>query len=181
MASKAKELPDGLAEAAEPAPAEKPGAVTAAADPAAPGEPKKRNLLIIGVAALLALGGAGGAYMWLIAGGESGSEAAGAAEMPEKLVDVPPLTVNLRGADGATRFLKVHAMLVPGKATEELIGKRLPLIIDSYQPFLRELRPEDLAGSAATFRIKEEMLVRANAVLGPGAVRDVLIQDLIQQ
>jgi flagellar FliL protein len=53
------------------------------------------------------------------------------------------------------------------------------------QPFLRELRPDDLAGSAAVFRIKEEMLSRTTQALGQalgaGAVRDVLIQDLVQQ
>ena len=59
--------------------------------------------------------------------------------------------------------------------------EKLPLILDAYQPFLRELRPEDLAGSAAVFRLKEEMLVRTTRALGPGAVVDVLIQDLIQQ
>lgn len=175
VATKEKELPDGLAEAADAAP----GGEAAAAGEAAPQPGKKRKLVMIGGAALLALGGGGGAYMWMI-GGEGG-EAGKAEAMPEKFVDIPPMTVNLRTADGATRFLKVHLMLVPGKAPEEAIGKKLPLVIDSYQPFLRELRPEDLSGSAATFRLKEEMLVRANAVLGAGAVRDVLIQDLIQQ
>ena len=111
-----------------------------------------------------------------------GEEAAEEAEEgAETFVDVPPMTVNLRTADGASRFLKVHLMLVPGKAEAEAITKKLPLVIDSYQPFLRELRPEDLSGSAATFRIKEELLVRGNAALGAGAVRDVLIQDLVQQ
>ena len=37
------------------------------------------------------------------------------------------------------------------------------------------------AGSAAVFRIKEEMLVRATEVSGAGMVKDILIQDLVQQ
>ena len=57
---------------------------------------------------------------------------------------------------------------------------RLPLVIDRFQPFLRELRPDDLSGSAASCRVKEELLVRSNQALGDGSVRDVLIQDLIQ-
>jgi flagellar FliL protein len=57
----------------------------------------------------------------------------------------------------------------------------LPLILDAYQPFLRELRPEDLAGSAAVFRVKEELLIRANQVAGDGTVKDILIEDLVQQ
>jgi len=173
VATKAKELPDGLADAEDKAPGDKPGEQDAGGQPN-----RKRKLVVVGAAALLALGGGGGAYMWLV-GGEA--PAAAAAETPDNFVDIPPMTVNLRTADGDTRFLKVHLMLVPGKAENAEIEKRLPLIIDSYQPFLRELRPEDLSGSAATFRLKEEMLVRANAVLGAGSVRDVLIQDLIQQ
>ena len=61
------------------------------------------------------------------------------------------------------------------------VKQDLPLILDAYQPFLRELRPEDLAGSAAVFRIKEEMLVRASQVAGAGTAKDILIQDLVQQ
>lgn len=181
-----KKLPEGLADAPDTA-AAAPSDEGAEAAPAGKG---KRKLILIGVAALVALGGGGGAFFWLTGGGESAETAGhggghggghGEEGAAKSFVDVPPMTVNLRSPDGAARFLKVHLMLVPGTAGEEAIGKQLPLVIDSYQPFLRELRPEDLAGSAATFRLKEEMLVRANAVLGQGAVRDVLIQDLVQQ
>lgn len=104
-------------------------------------------------------------------------------EVPaEAFVDVPAIVVNLRSADGTARLIKLHVMLVPTTAVAgEKIVARLPLVIDAFQPFLRELRPEDLAGSAAVFRIKEELLVRANAVAGDHTVRDVLVQDLIQQ
>ena len=92
------------------------------------------------------------------------------------------MVVNLRGADGTARFLKVRFTFVPVSAAKgALIKGKLPLIVDAFQPFLRELRPEDLAGSAAVFRIKEEMLVRATAAMGPDVVKDILIQDLIQQ
>jgi flagellar FliL protein len=57
----------------------------------------------------------------------------------------------------------------------------MPEIRDALQPFLRELRPEDLAGSAGVFRIKEEMTRRVKDRVGPDKVDDILIQDLIQQ
>lgn len=170
------------------------------ATPAAP-KSKKKKLIIIGTAAgVLLLGGGGGAAMMLSGGsakagtaaegshgevsneaeGEGGDHGEGAAR--EAFVDVPAMVVNLRSPDGASRFLKLHFMIVPGaKGTPEGIKEKLPLILDAYQPFLRELRPEDLAGSAAVFRIKEEMLVRATDVAGPGVVKDILIQDLVQQ
>ena len=158
----------------------------------------KKKVIIAAAGAVLLLGGGGGAYA-LMGGGDKpaahGEEAAeaehGKAEKGEskegegeaaEFVDVPPMVVNLRSADGGARVIKLHFMLVPASADKaEAIKAKLPLILDAYQPFLRELRPEDLAGSAAVFRIKEEMLVRAGDVMGKGQVKDVLIQDLIQQ
>ncbi|MET1754378.1 flagellar basal body-associated FliL family protein [Novosphingobium sp. RD2P27] len=145
----------------------------------------KKKLIIIGAAAAVLLLGGGGVGYAMMSGGKSekaaeshGAEGAGV----DTFIDIPPMTVNLRSADGTPHFLRVHLMLVPTSADrQDEITKKLPLIIDAYQPFLRELRPEDLAGSAATFRLKEEMLIRANQQLGDGVVADVLIQDLVQQ
>lgn len=73
-------------------------------------------------------------------------------------------------------------MLVPGRKTNlEELKKKLPILLDTFQPFLRELRPEDLSGSAALYRIKEEMLLRSTAAIGADQVEEVLIQDLVQQ
>lgn len=172
----------------------------------APAPNKKKKLIIIGAAtaAALTLGGGGAAFFM---GGKStakteahGEEAAageghgeaekegdaegegGHGEAKGKFVDVPPVSVNLRSPDGSPRFLKLHLMLVPGpKTTDAALKDKLPMVLDAYQPFLRELRPEDLGGSAAVFRLKEELMVRATRVLGPGMVKEVLIQDLIQQ
>lgn len=163
-----------------------PDAEASAAEP----KSKKKKLLIAGAAAaVLLLGGGGGAF-FLFAGGneahaetesvESGSHGGEAGE--DAYFDVPPIVVNLRSPDGQARFLKVHIMLVRGSnATNETLKAKLPAILDSYQPFLRELRPEDLAGSAAVFRIKEELLVRATQIAGSGMVKEVLVQDLVQQ
>jgi len=155
--------------------------------PVAPAQPEtrpkgksKRGLVIAAASALLLAGGAGPSYYFLAGDGAVIEEAE--AKPAPTYVEVPPMTVNLRSPDGQQRFLKLRFILVPGEAgKEEELKEKLPLILDAYQPFLRELRPEDLAGSAAVFRLKEEMVVRAAGVLGPGAVSDVLIQDLVQQ
>jgi flagellar protein FliL len=181
-----------------------PEIVEEGAEGATPAKPKsKKKLIIIGAAAgVLLLGGGGGAAVMLSGGsakaetaadaghGEAaategdaeGGHGGGEGEGKEAFVDVPPMVVNLRSPDGASRYLKIHFMIVPGaKGSTETLKEKLPLILDAYQPFLRELRPEDLAGSAAVFRIKEEMLVRATEVTGSGWVKDILIQDLVQQ
>ncbi|TGX54189.1 flagellar basal body protein FliL [Sphingomonas gei] len=178
-----------------------PEIVEEGAEGANPATPKsKKKLIIIGAAVgALVLGGGGGAAMLLSGGsakaetaaeghgeaaadGESAGHGGAEGDSKQAYVDVPAMVVNLRSPDGASRFLKIHFMIVPGpKGTAESLKEKLPLILDAYQPFLRELRPEDLAGSAAVFRIKEEMLVRATEMTGPGMVKDILIQDLVQQ
>ncbi|MFA6123699.1 flagellar basal body-associated FliL family protein [Sphingomonas sp.] len=155
---------------------------------------KKKLLIIVAAAVLLLLAAGGGAFFFLGGKGDPKAEAAKAetakaetakhgegSEEGAKFVDIPAMVVNIRSPDGAAHFLKVHVMLVPGTMKEEEIKEGLPLVLDAYQPFLRELRPEDLAGSAAVFRVKEELLVRTVAALGEGSVKDVLIQDLVQQ
>lgn len=171
------------------------------APPAAKGNKKKKMIVIGAAAAVALLGGGGGAYMMFggapakaEAGAEhgdkadaeteadAGGEEGGHGEKKNEPLDVPPLLVNLRTADGAPHFLKVHVMLVPGpkSSSEELKGS-LPALLDAYQPFLRELRPEDLSGSAAVYRIKEELLIRSRDTIGSGKVQEILVQDLIQQ
>lgn len=145
----------------------------------APSGRRRRALVIAAAVALVAVLGSVAAYFVLHTSHGKGEEVAVAAG---SYVDVPPLLINLRSSDGAARLIKLHLMLVPASADKSAaVTARLPLIIDRFQPFLRELRPEDLAGSAAIFRIKEELLLRANGVAGSGAVTDILIQDLIQQ
>jgi flagellar protein FliL len=147
----------------------------------------KKMLIIIGVVVALLLVGGGAAYMMLSGGApteevEAEADAGGHGEGGVSFVEAPPMVVNLREADGSARFLKIRFTLVPVNPDKaEELKKKLPLIVDAFQPFLRELRPEDLNGSAAVFRIKEEMLVRATQAVGRQQIKDILIQDLIQQ
>ena len=153
-------------------------------DTAAAPKKKRKKGMLIAAAALLVVGGGGGAAAWTMLGQghEGGEEAPAETVKPGTYVEVPPMTVNLRSGDGNPRFLKLRIVLVAQDAgNEDKINEKLPMILDGFQPFLRELRPDDLAGSAAVFRLKEEMLARASRVAGPGVVTDVLIQDLIQQ
>lgn len=163
----------------------------------------KKQKVMAAAAAVLVLAGGGGAAAFLMGGSkeeatsnrvvgadESAGEEGDAVEEGEggdkkeglPLIDVPPLLVNLRTPNGEPRYLKLRFMIeVMSGAKADQVQRRMPAIIDSYQPFLRELRPEDIAGSAAVYRIKEEMMVRTVAVVGKGIVKDILIQDLVQQ
>lgn len=97
-------------------------------------------------------------------------------------VEVPDLMVNLRTASGERRYLKVRVTLeAPSADDAAALEARLPAVIDGFQSFLRELRPEDISGSAGTFRIKEELMIRVNRAAAHGRASDVLVQELIQQ
>ena len=152
--------------------------------PVAPKAAKKRGVMIAAIGGLVALGGVGGGayYMLSGSGAHGGATAASENAAPQSYVDVPEMVVNLRSTDGRSRFVKLHFMLVVADAGKvDAVKAKLPVYLDALQPFLRELRPEDLNGSAAIYRMKEEMMVRANDALGTGTVQDVLIQDLVQQ
>ncbi|MEN9931781.1 MAG: hypothetical protein RIS17_354 [Pseudomonadota bacterium] len=110
------------------------------------------------------------------------AEAAHDADEPPAYVDVPEMVVNLRTGDGQSRYLKLHFTLEAANAEAvPIITERLPAVRDALQPFLRELRPEDLAGAAAVLMVKEEMLRRARRELPPETLDDVLIQTMVQQ
>jgi flagellar protein FliL len=150
-----------------------------------PRDEQRRVLLavIVALAALLVVGGGLAlAGVWPFgAAGDTAERPTGQAASA-RYVDVPPMVVTLRSADGRQHFLKLHFVIVAADPTQVgRITAAMPLILDTLQSFLRELRPEDLSGSAAVFRVKEEILVRLRDALGHDGVSEVLIQDLIEQ
>jgi flagellar FliL protein len=159
-------------------------------EPPPPPKRNRRRLLAI-VAAIAIVVAAAGAAAWFmkdrimaLAGYGGAAKESTEVDVSEKrvLIDVPAIVVNIRSSDGSSHFLKLRFVIVAGKkATEAELRYQLPLLIDTIQPFLRELRPDDLAGSAAVFRIKEEVRLRAVSVLGPDMISDILIQDLVQE
>jgi flagellar FliL protein len=61
------------------------------------------------------------------------------------------------------------------------IERQLPRIIDYCQVYLRELRLEELRGSAGTARLREELLRRISAAVAPVLVSDVLFGEIFVQ
>ena len=53
--------------------------------------------------------------------------------------------------------------------------------LDHFQVFLRELRVDDLNGSAGIYRIKEELLRRVSIAVYPVEIRDVLFKEMLIQ
>jgi flagellar protein FliL len=149
----------------------------------------KKLLIIVGAALLLLLGG-GGAALYFFVFSSSDEQAKIAANGPEfpatppQVVysDVPDLIVNIQSADGAQVYLKLSLSLELYSAEEKAgIQVLIPRIVDQFQGYLRELRTDDLKGSAGIMRVKEELLRRTNVAAAPYKVRDVLLKEMIIQ
>jgi len=148
----------------------------------------KKLIIIIAAGAFVILAGGGGAAFFLMHGkGEAQTaEQAKAAAADEKgkpvYFSLGDLLVNLSGEGKHPNFLKV-------KVTLELVEEKdvplmeaiKPRIIDNFQVYLRELRIEDLRGSAGMYRLREELLTRVTEAAQPVRVRDVLFQEMLVQ
>jgi len=96
--------------------------------------------------------------------------------------DVPDIIVNIQTADSTPAYLKLSVSLELDSPQERLaIAVLQPRIVDQFQGYLRELRVDDLKGSAGMVRLKEELLRRINVAAAPYRVRDVLLKQMIVQ
>ncbi len=95
---------------------------------------------------------------------------------------LPDMVVNIQSADGRPTFLKLKLTLEMQDAhLASTLQSQAPRMQDMFQSFLRELRPEDMAGSAGTYQLKVEILRRVNLVAAPGKVDAVLIEEMLVQ
>ena len=140
---------------------------------------------------LLAIGGIAAAYFTgllqpiieLITGEE-------ATEEEEKKVDkenavffpLEELIVNLNTGGRNSTFLKIRVSLELADGGDiSRIESVMPRIMDNFQVYLRELRIEDLKGSAGMYRLREELLTRVNAAAAPAKIQDVLFKEMLVQ
>lgn len=106
------------------------------------------------------------------------------AEGPDGVtfLTLPDMVVNIQSTDGRPTFLKLKLTLETHDAhVAETLQGEMPRLNDMFQGFLRELRPEDLAGSSGSFQLRAEILRRVNLVAAPGKVDAVLIEEMLVQ
>jgi flagellar FliL protein len=155
----------------------------AEAPAAAPKKGGRLRLIVIAVAALALCGGGGfAAYSFLFAHKEE-KVAEPAVKPPPTFFDLPEVLVNLSntGSDRA-QYLKVKVVLeVPDAQILDQIKPVLPRVMDTFQVFLRELRPTDLEGSAGIFRLREELTRRVNVAIAPSKITAVLFKEIVVQ
>ena len=161
--------------------------IEGAEDEATPktGGGKKKLILFVGAPLLLlALVGAGLYFTGFLSSHkeQAAEHKAEQAPGPSAYHDLPDLLVNLNVAGKQARFLKISVSLeLSGKEDVAAVQAAMPRVIDHFQTYLRELRLEDLRGSAGIYRLRQELLARVTAAAQPAKVRDVLFRELLVQ
>ena len=156
------------------------------------GGDKKKLILFIVLPLLLVIGAAAGAYFSGILDpllhpapkAEKKAEEAPKEHEVQAAVfyDLPEILVNLNTAGRKQNFLKIRISLeLESPLDVSKIEAVMPRIIDNFQVYLRELRIEDLQGSAGMLRLREELLSRVNNAAKPAKVNDVLFKEMLVQ
>ena len=167
------------------------------ADESVADEPPKKSgamkLVLLIVLPLLLLGGAGGGLyvsgmLDSLLGVEPEMEEEHAkveeeaAPTPGFFYELPDMVVNLNSGRRRQNFLKLSVSLELGSEQDvTTVEQVLPRIVDNFQVYLRELRIEDLRGSAGLYRLREELLRRVSVAAAPADVRDVLFREMLVQ
>jgi flagellar FliL protein len=152
----------------------------------------KKLVLFIILPLVLLIGVGGGVYSSgiltsLLGAGDEQAEAAAGEQASDPMAnpifyDLPDMLVNLNSAGKRPSFLKIRISIQLSKAEEvQAIERVLPRIVDNFQVYLRELRLEDLKGSAGMYRLRQELLLRITAAAHPVKVRDVLFREMLVQ
>jgi flagellar FliL protein len=160
--------------------------------PPAPREPEvaggRRKLILLAAPVVLVV--AVGSGLWFtgilprLLGLGHGEEKAADTGKPQApiFVDLPEMIVNLNSNPRRPSYVKLVARLeVTRQLDVEWVKLVMPRLQDLFQTYLREMRPEELRGSAGTYRLREELIGRANLAAAPARISDVLfIQMMIQ-
>jgi flagellar FliL protein len=150
-------------------------------------KPSKRKLILLGVPlAVVAIGGGlwftGTLPHMLGMDPPPPKQADAQAELKPTYVDVPEFVANLNNAGKRQSYVKMTIRIeVRGDKDADTIRTDMPRVQDVVQTYLREMRPEELRGSAGVYRLREELLARANAAVSPARISDILFTQMLIQ
>lgn len=158
---------------------------------AAAAEPKKSPLkLILFIAVPVLVLGIIAGVLFLTHFGRTliGLEKAPKKEITQSLPDhimyyeLPEMLINIQSTSKRKPYLRMAVKLelhqTDAVQTMDLLK---PRIIDAFQMYIRELRVDDLEGSAGSQKLKQELLKRVNSLTGPIKVHDVLFGSFVIQ
>ena len=150
------------------------------------GSKKKLILILLLVTLVLISLIFGGLFMFgildpFLATEESETETTSAVE-GRFFYKIEDMTVNLVSSGKKSRFMKLSlTVAVTQEADVSVIETLVPRITDNVTQYLRELKPEELAGSSNFYRMHESVLLRVRAAVAPIIVTDILITSALVQ
>lgn len=151
---------------------------------------KKKLLIIIAAVLLLAIGGVAAAFYTgllqpvidMLTGDIEDEEEEEVAAEDVVYFPLEEIIVNLNTGGRKSSFLKIKISLELTDSEDiPRIRGVMPRIMDNFQVYLRELRIEDLKGSAGMYRLREELMSRVNAAIAPAKINDVLFKEMLVQ
>lgn len=142
--------------------------------------PKRGGGLALGLALMLALGGAGFYATWsglarLPAGGSAPARVDGPVA---GFVPVGEIVVSL-GPRAQASHLVFEAQLEVEPGAEDAAAALMPRVLDVLNGYLRAVEERDLEEPSAMPRLRAQMLRRVQLVTGPDLVRDLLVTRFI--
>ncbi len=97
-------------------------------------------------------------------------------------VDLPDMIANLNSPANKPSYIKLQARIeVSRQEDADKVKQNMPRLQDIFQTYLREMRPEELRDSSGIYRLREELLGRANVAVAPVRINDVLFTQLLIQ
>ncbi|MFC2999727.1 flagellar basal body-associated FliL family protein [Falsiroseomonas tokyonensis] len=161
--------------------------------PPAKGGGKKKLLLILLPVLLLGGGGAGLWFTGILPGllgmnpppaeaEAAEAEPAPPPRSPPAFVELPDIIANLNATGRRPVFVRLKAKLEISRAEDAAaVTDAMPRLMDLFQTYLREVRPEELRGSAGTHRLRQELMARASLAAAPARITDVLFMEMLIQ
>jgi flagellar protein FliL len=129
-------------------------------------------------------GGGGDGHVAPAGGAGADSEDVGALTLGEEgepsYYALPKMIVNLAGSGNQSQLLELMLTLEASDPSAfDEVANEMPRLRDAFQSFLRELRVEDINGSAGSYRLRIELLKRFNIVMAPAKADAVLIESFL--
>lgn len=142
---------------------------------------RRLPLIAVPVAALVLVGGLwfSGILPWALGMARKNADAAAHQQIT---VDLPEMVANLNSDPRRPRYIKLKAEVqVSRQQDAAAVHASMPQLQDLFQTYLREMRPEDLQGAMGTYRLRQELIARADVALAPARVDDILFVEMLVQ